>query len=391
MPQSIEGIERSDDNNENKPIKSKNEKSMTDLANERTRDKYVGISANIERKHMFGEISDEDFSKHQATIHHLYEAEFGYEMMKTPELLSEEEILDRFDNIWNVYMSQYRGKKYDTPKDLLASMAGLNSKRANELRKAIWMEHNKYVKAEEQILMNSYAGCESDEAWEMREEIFQKKDSMLITDLGPLESLNYSLAGIDTPRAWEMRNYFLDKPLISQSFIFSLVGIDTEQAWQARWSIWDQNERYQRDIIDSLVGLDSPDSWKMRDLYLQKHQGTPKEESLLLSVAGIDTAMSWDIRQRVKSYYGSDGDYFCLISNDNQRAWDFRDQNIVHDFSRYQLSKTLAGLSGEKADNMRQIFISQGKLSEAGYSVNGFNYLTSPRIFYKNRTDIELT
>lgn len=219
------------------------------------------------------------------------------------------------------------------------------------------------VAAREEIA-KTLVGCDSEEAWTLRDEL---KDE----GVDPLAILS-GLAGVDSPRAWEIRQqHEEDIRDLSQS----LVGLDTEEAWAYRDKIglkggWNNN-------MDSIVGCNSDTAWELRqdcktflhDDYLLwslagldtdrawQFRAGMEDKAILPSLIGVEDPRAWEIRERLwNSLRPSDRALSTpadLIARslklcDSERAWQFRER-----FTLRQKLRSIAGLNSVKAWKIR--------------------------------------
>lgn len=132
----------------------------------------------------------------------------------------------------------------EVPERVVASLAGIDSPRAWEMRRRLEPQGMPAWAA----LAQSVAGIDSEEAWEIRESAFGTAPVEAIASIGPLGSerawawrekhvqraprvVARTLATLDDPRAWTMRSSYVDR---CKEMLESVADMDAEAAWELR-------------------------------------------------------------------------------------------------------------------------------------------------------------
>jgi len=139
---------------------------------------------------------------------------------------------------------QFRQELFDIePEAILASVKGLDSPRAWELRDRCGKKMHREALAE------SLADIDSPKAWKIRHRLLPRYAAWVLRGLGPL----------DSPEAWELRDEYVS--LAPKLVARTLIGMDSDRAHDMRETIGDAAKQ----VLDSLKGLESDRAWKMRE------------------------------------------------------------------------------------------------------------------------------
>lgn len=198
---------------------------------------------------------------------------------------------------WNVRVRLDDGRRGHI---LLGSLMGCASPRANEIRESLW-------KNERDSVIESLAGCDTPEAWALRERFLASAGGH--SQGGTNEIVAKSLSGCRSERAWAERKRILaytaacwpPTPDIVKAIIRSLAGIESPQATDMREQILHAFSRhgcYYGEILASLQGCDGPDDWEMRR-HLLKDGATNLD--LIHSLAWCDSERAWNTRESLRS------------------------------------------------------------------------------------------
>lgn len=124
-------------------------------------------------------------------------------------------------------------------------------------------------------------------AWELRDRYLrQKGGEEALADPLAAAPLAASVRGLDSTDAWRVRRLAFDATPIA--VLESLVDVSDDEswAWRARWL-----ERAPRVVLRTLARLDDPRAWEMR------RQMAPRAKEALDSMAGVDNADAWRLRE----------------------------------------------------------------------------------------------
>lgn len=224
---------------------------------------------------------------------------------------------------------------------IASNLAVFDSKRANQLRAELLKQKDKF----EDSVLAGLAGIDSDEAWRMRDEVFNNWNYE--TDLV------ISLAGLDNERAWQMRVKLLEKienddypnkdfrifPL-KRRLLNGLAGLNSELAWQMRDDFYAGKYNFEQQFqFGSLRGLDNERAWQMRDK-LMKADDVKNINKIFESLAGLDSARAWQLRDDYMNSHKFIEDVGfvkmdevdviiqSLAGLDDERAWQMRN-NVI--------------------------------------------------------------
>lgn len=110
------------------------------------------------------------------------------------------------------------------------SLAGLDNRRAWDIRNKVAKGYRERQEELPWDIAIGLAGCDSEEAWKMREEFMAAEQTTVVSYGYILQSV----AGLNSERSWEFRNKYLDDWYVTEGFNQSLAGLDTPKAWEMR-------------------------------------------------------------------------------------------------------------------------------------------------------------
>ena len=256
---------------------------------------------------------------------------------------------------------------------VIKGLVGFDSKEAWELRQKLVADYN----VENYLVLLSIAGCESDRAWKLRNDIL---DHGLRTD--EIDVLG-SLAGLDSDRAWEMRESLAKKATGASPICVSIIGIDSDRAWKIRDDLL-VRKILQNEMLGYLSGLDSERAWKMREE--EMNDRAPDYLNITESLVGLDSERAWKMREvLIRKLVDNGAIIRSLAGCESDRAWQYRDDSIGLPLANANIAKSLAGLDSERAWKMRSDLQKLGIHNmDLLFGINGDRY-TSPRIICKNK------
>lgn len=258
-------------------------------------------------------------------------------------------------------------------------LAGCDSERAWFLREELldWGIDKLFV-------ISGIAGLESEKAWKMRDECVanQEVENFVIE----------SLAGIDSVRAWQMRWKFFDinlglRKVTPESFAKSLAGLNSEEAWIMRKKLMD-NMVSDETILKSLAGVDSDKAWKLRDK-LMKSNPIIGNYQISQSLAGCNSNRAWALREHL--YYSKaeeDKGYIAesLVGLNTRLAWEMREGILKLDSKNISsVLRGLAGIDSDRAWKMRHEYMANESIKSPVIDGIFGNSLTSPKVICKNQ------
>ncbi len=221
-----------------------------------------------------------------------------------------------------------------------SNLAVFDSKRAHELRADLLRQKGPFMDS----VLAGLAGIDSEEAWRMRDEVFNNWDHE--------SGLVISLSGLDSDRAWQMRAQLLERMenddyqhkefrihILKNRLVKGLAGLNSERAWKMRDDFFAGKYKveYESQFV-SLRGLDNERAWEMRDK-LEGNVDIDKGK-IFESLAGLDSIMAWRLRDGYMTSHSFIDDMGfvkmdevdviveSLAGLDNNRAWQMRDEIV---------------------------------------------------------------
>ncbi len=175
------------------------------------------------------------------------------------------------------------------PDAVMASLAGLGSKEAWDVREA-WLSSRWGILREDfttaRIVARSVSGVEGERAWALREAAHA---------MAPAAALS-SVTGLVDEKAWQYRERHLRSA--TKLVMASLRGIDTELAWDMRTTV----AKDCREALDGIPGTDRAEAWALRDECRDIWPSTVVKSLGILA----DTPRGQELVRRQLASYGHD-------------------------------------------------------------------------------------
>ena len=240
---------------------------------------------------------------------------------------------------------------------LALSLTGTDSERAEKLRSTILGLSKTYgnereAKDIEFAVIKSYAGVDSEAAWEARKRHIRKYGNWTIRNIG------VSLVGLSSEKVDQMVGSLQDQ-YNSVYTLLHLTGREDEKAWEIRERHLDRTRNNFSAVMSSLSGIDSPRAEKMREriikswsFYSRKSIQHDSEFSLACAQGFIGDSSFSGSRQRKEFWLPKE--LIAHTGSDSRKAWKVRERALAENRHLEEVALSLAGLTSERAEQMRK-------------------------------------
>lgn len=217
-----------------------------------------------------------------------------------------------------------------------ACLAGLNNEESWKIRNYIL--ENGGIEGKRGV-SQGLAGIRSEDLYKLRWELLANAP----------ESTARGLAGDNSDEAWQIREEletkYLDRPGVAEGLAESLANIDNEKAWTLREKLI---PKVIYNVFEGLVGVNSEKAWELRDKY--------KSEIPLVvanSLIGLENERADKLREEFSKNKdcGSLAVLISRVGNDQDSTWALRE--TIFSENPFIVGTSLVGLSGEKANQFR--------------------------------------
>jgi uncharacterized protein (DUF2267 family) len=281
------------------------------------------------------------------------------------------------------------------PIETVHGLAGVDTPEAMKLRRHLLKDNLRVFSAKrksytkEEVLRDislSLVGCDSVEAWQLRQELKDRgADDLLLLD---------GIEGCDSRLAWELRQRCLEKKTMNAAVIESLAGIDSPAAWKLREELKAQvtTESY----VESIVGNQNSFVWRLKNQESEKKEKeSPKERrekyekeildaieketelsptQIAILLRGCDSHRAHEMRRRISKNVDTTTRYALYESFtmcNSPESWQLRKELNIH-----QDILTIGGVQSKQAWRIRRDVLahqSPARISDVFESIQGMD------------------
>ncbi len=231
-------------------------------------------------------------------------------------------------------------------------LSGFDTPRANDLREKI-------LDREPAMIAHGLQGLKSPESMRFRAVLKEREPIYVARSLSGLgeellgvnvlrreliekapEMVALTLRGMDTPLSWELREEIGKSA--AREVLMSIRGLDSERAWALREKR--SKEQYFPALLESLAGIDTPLAWEWRERLAEEFLPW-----VLMSLRGVASERAWALREE-HIHRAPKIIVKTLGRSDDPRAWKLRD--VAKNFAKEVLD-SLSGIDSGPAWALR--------------------------------------